>query len=235
MQRNIEILSDPTTLIYKALAVVTNAYTNAISEHGRFTISVAGGGTPKPLYEALAQQQLDWSKIHVFWGDERYVPVTDPQSNESMVRKAWLDRVSIPPENIHPIPTGDLDPTVSAQKYEAHLKAFFCTTEGEFPKIDLILLGIGDDGHTASLFPGTAALKVSDRLVTVGQKDSQPRITFTAPLINHAKQIVFLVEGAGKTKALQAILAESGDANMYPSRLIQGNVSWLLDQAAWGH
>jgi 6-phosphogluconolactonase len=234
MQRNIEILSDPTTLIYKALAVVTNAYTNAISEHGRFTISVAGGGTPKPLYEALAQQQLDWSKIHVFWGDERYVPVTDPQSNESMVRKAWLDHVSIPPENIHPMPTSDRDPIVSAQKYEAHLQAFFGTTEGEFPQIDLILLGIGDDGHTASLFPGTAALKVSDRLVTVGQKDSQPRITFTAPLINHAKQIVFLVEGAGKTKALQAILAESGDANIYPSRLIQGNVSWILDQAAWG-
>ena len=233
MQRNIEILPDRSALITKALSSVLEAYERSIEAHGQFTIAVAGGGTPRPLYEALAEQSLDWSKVHVFWGDERYVPSTDPQSNEGMVRKAWLDRVSIPSENVHPMPTNYPEPTTAAQNYEAELQDFFGSEQGEFPSLDLILLGIGDDGHTASLFPGTDALKVFDRLITVGKKDDQPRITFTAPLINQAKQIMFLVEGSAKTKALQAILAESGDSNIYPSRLIQGNVTWLIERSAW--
>jgi len=233
MQRNIEILPDRSALITKALSCVLEAYERSIEAHGQFTIAVAGGGTPRPLYEALAEQSLDWSKVHVFWGDERYVPSTDPQSNEGMVRKAWLDRVSIPSENIHPMPTNYPDPATAAQSYEAELQSFFGKEQGEFPSLDLILLGIGDDGHTASLFPGTDALKVFDRLITVGKKDDRPRITFTAPLINQAKEIMFLVEGSAKTKALQAILAESGDSNIYPSRLIQGNVTWLIERSAW--
>ena len=233
MQRNIEILPDRSALITKALSCVLEAYERSIEAHGQFTIAVAGGGTPRPLYEALAEQSLDWSKVHVFWGDERYVPSTDPQSNEGMVRKAWLDRVSIPGENIHPMPTNYPDPATAAQSYEAELQSFFGKEQGEFPSLDLILLGIGDDGHTASLFPGTDALKVFDRLITVGKKDDRPRITFTAPLINQAKEIMFLVEGSAKTKALQAILAESGDSNIYPSRLIQGNVTWLIERSAW--
>jgi len=233
MQRNIEILPDRSALITKALSCVLEAYEKSIEAHGQFTIAVAGGGTPRPLYEALAEQSLDWSKVHVFWGDERYVPSTDPQSNEGMVRKAWLDRVSIPSENIHPMPTNYPDPATAAQSYEAELQSFFGKEQGEFPSLDLILLGIGDDGHTASLFPGTDALKVFDRLITVGKKDDRPRITFTAPLINQAKEIMFLVEGSAKTKALQAILAESGDSNIYPSRLIQGNVTWLIERSAW--
>jgi len=233
MQRNIEILPDRSALITKALSCVLEAYERSIEAHGQFTIAVAGGGTPRPLYEALAEQSLDWSKVHVFWGDERYVPSTDPQSNEGMVRKAWLDRVSIPSENVHPMPTNYPDPATAAQSYEAELQSFFGKEQGEFPSLDLILLGIGDDGHTASLFPGTDALKVFDRLITVGKKDDRPRITFTAPLINQAKEIMFLVEGSAKTKALQAILAESGDSNIYPSRLIQGNVTWLIERSAW--
>ncbi len=233
MQRNIEILPDRSALITKVLSCVLEAYERSIEAHGQFTIAVAGGGTPRPLYEALAEQSLDWSKVHVFWGDERYVPSTDPQSNEGMVRKAWLDRVSIPSENIHPMPTNYPDPATAAQSYEAELQSFFGKEQGEFPSLDLILLGIGDDGHTASLFPGTDALKVFDRLITVGKKDDRPRITFTAPLINQAKEIMFLVEGSAKTKALQAILAESGDSNIYPSRLIQGNVTWLIERSAW--
>ncbi len=233
MQRNIEILPDRSALITKALSCVLEAYERSIEAHGQFTIAVAGGGTPRPLYEALAEQSLDWSKVHVFWGDERYVPSTDPQSNEGMVRKAWLDRVSIPSENVHPMPTNYPDPATAAQSYEAALQSFFGTEQGKFPSLDLILLGIGDDGHTASLFPGTDALKVFDRLITVGKKDDRPRITFTAPLINQAKQIMFLVEGSAKTKALQAILAEYGDSNIYPSRLIQGNVTWLIERSAW--
>lgn len=232
MQRNIEILFDRAAIVARALDLVLQAYETAISKHGRFTFVAAGGSTPKPLYEALRARSLDWSKFHIFWGDERYVPVTDPQSNEGMTRSAWLDHVTIPPENIHPMPTGESSPEIAAHKYEQHLQAFFGTTQGQFPQFDLILLGTGDDGHTASLFPGTAALDVSDRLITVGQKDSQPRLTFTAPLINQAAQIIFLVDGAAKAQAVHAIMADQGDPNIHPARLIQGHVTWLLDQKA---
>jgi 6-phosphogluconolactonase len=149
-----------------------------------------------------------------------------------MTRKAWLDRIVIPPKNIHPMPTDADDPVIAAATYEAHLQAFFGLAAEEFPQFDLVLLGMGDDGHTASLFPGTDALKVRDRLVTVGKKDDNPRITLTAPTINRAKQIVFMVEGAAKNKALQGVLATEGDSNVYPSRLIEGSVTWLVDPTA---
>jgi 6-phosphogluconolactonase len=232
MQRQVEILPDRPAIVSRALEIVVKAYERAIARSGRFTIAVAGGSTPKPLYEALATQLLDWSKVHVFWGDERYVPASDPQSNEGMTRKAWLDRVSMPPGNIHAMPTDADDPAIAAQTYEEHLQEFFGVKADEFPSFDLILLGIGDDGHTASLFPGTPALTVSDRLITVGQKDSQPRLTFTAPLINQAELILFLVDGIDKANALKAILATEGDANIYPARLIQGNNTWLVDRSA---
>jgi 6-phosphogluconolactonase len=232
MPRQLEILSDRAAIIDRALTICLEAYAQAIATEGKFTIAAAGGSTPKPLYEALARQALDWEKVHVFWGDERYVPVTDPQSNEGMTRKAWLDLVAIPPENIHPVPTSDPDPAVSARKYDAHLQEFFGANTGEFPAFSLVLLGIGDDGHTASLFPHTDALRVRDRLITVGQKDEQSRITFTAPLIDHAKQILFMVDGVGKAKALSQIMKEQGDNTLYPARLIQGNAIWLVDQKA---
>lgn len=226
------MLPDRSAIVARALEIVVKACERAISERGKFTIAAAGGSTPKPLYEALATQPLDWHKVHVFWGDERYVPVSDPQSNEGMTRKAWLDRVSIPPENIHAMPTDAADPAIAAQVYESHLQEFFGVKPGEFPKLDLILLGIGDDGHTASLFPGTPALNERDRAIAVGQKDSQPRLTFTAPLIDRADLILFLVDGIGKANAVKAIMADRGDANTYPARLIQGNAIWLIDKTA---
>ncbi len=232
MQRQVEILPDRSAIVTRALEIVLEVYKRAIARDGKFTIAVAGGSTPKPLYELLATQPLDWSKVHVFWGDERYVPVSDPQSNEGMTRKAWLDRVAIPAENIHAIPTYDSDPADAAQRYQQHIQGFFGIWPSEFPKLDLVLLGIGDDGHTASLFPGTRALTVLDRLVTFGQKDSQPRVTFTATLINKADTILFLVDGIGKANALKAIMAADGDANTYPARLIRTESIWLVDQIA---
>ena len=233
MQRQVEILPDRSAIVSRALEIVLEVYKRAIARDGRFTIAVAGGSTPKPLYELLAVQPLDWSKVHVFWGDERYVPVSDPQSNEGMTRKAWLDRVSIPAENIHAMPTDESDPAIAAQKYEQHIQNFFNIKISEFPKLDLVLLGIGDDGHTASLFPGTLALEVRDRLITVGQKDDRPRVTFTATLINKADTILFLVEGIGKANALKAIVATDGDATTYPARLIRAESIWLVDPTAW--
>lgn len=237
MKKIVEVLTDKTELIQRALEVVVQKAQAAIAQQGQFTIALSGGSTPKPLYEALATQNLPWKKIHIFWGDERYVPPDHPDSNQKMARQAWLDRVNFPAANLHPMPTDAADPAVAASQYEAHLQELFQVQPGEFPTLDLVLLGIGDDGHTASLFPHTEALQVNDRLITVGNKDGQPRITFTAPLINHARTVVFIVAGASKQPALSEIFATVGDATTYPARLIQphGELWWLLDRSAGEH
>ncbi|PZU91059.1 MAG: 6-phosphogluconolactonase [Pseudanabaena sp.] len=232
MAKQVEIWNDRAEIAARALMLCQIAYSEAISQSDRFTIVAAGGSTPKVLYELLATKDWDWSKVHIFWGDERYVPVSDPQSNEGMTRTAWLDRVAIPAANIHAIPTDADDPAIAAKQYEQHIQDFFGIEAGIFPQFDLILLGMGDDGHTASLFPHTEALKVRDHLITVGNKDGQPRITMTVPLINQAKEIIFMVEGAAKAKSLTAVLATQGDVNQYPSRLITGNTIWLCDRTA---
>jgi 6-phosphogluconolactonase len=234
MKKMVEVLPDKVALNQRALELVVSKIQSAIQERGQSTIALAGGSTPKQLYEALSTQSLPWEKIHVFWGDERYVPPDHPDSNQGMARQAWLDKVDIPAANIHPMPTDGPTPEADAEKHETQLREFFQTADREFPEFDVILLGIGDDAHTASLFPHTEVLKVQDRLVSVGNKDGQPRITFTAPLINHARCVVFLVVGAGKRAALEQIFAPEADASTYPSRLIQpeGELWWLLDESA---
>jgi 6-phosphogluconolactonase len=234
MDKHVEVLPDLTALVDRSLELVLEKLNAAIAERDSATIALAGGSTPKPLYEKLAEQNFPWDKLHVFWGDERYVAPDHADSNYRMARLAWLDKVPFPPENIHPMPTDDADPAIAAQRHEADLQAFFETKPGEFPAFDVILLGIGDDAHTASLFPHTEALKVHDRLITVGNKDGQPRITFTAPLINHARTVLFMVAGENKQHALSQIFAPDADAMTYPSRLIhpQGELWWLLDQGA---
>lgn len=234
MNKIVEVLPDKEGLIQRSLEIVLTKIKGAIQERDRCTIALAGGGTPKPLYEAIATQDLSWEKMHVFWGDERYVPADHPDSNQRMARHAWLNQVNIPAANIHPMSTDGDNPTADAENHENHLRDFFKINVGEFPHFDIILLGIGDDAHTASLFPHTDALQVTDRLVTVGNKDGQPRITFTAPLINHAHSVIFLVAGASKQPALAQIFAPEADAMTYPARLIQpqGELWWLLDEAA---
>ncbi|MGK7873772.1 MAG: 6-phosphogluconolactonase [Xenococcaceae cyanobacterium] len=234
MKKFVEVLPDKKRLIERSLLIVLEKMQAAILERGQCTIALAGGNTPKPLYEALSTQSLPWEKIQVFWGDERYVRADHPDSNQRMARQAWLNRVDIPATNIHTMPTGAAEPTADAEKYEAELLKFFQVTPGNFPIFDIVLLGMGDDGHTASLFPHTEALKVRDRLVTVGNKGGQPRLTFTAPLINHARCVIFLVVGQSKRRALGKVFARAADEMTYPSRLIQpqGELWWLLDQLA---
>ena len=231
--KTIEVLPNKPALVERAKEIVLARLQAAIEARDCFTIALAGGSTPKPLYEALSQEDLPWSKIHFFWGDERYVPATDRNSNQLMTRQALLDKIDIPAENIHAVNTMGGDPNLDAQKYEAELQQFFQTQPG-FPTFDLILLGMGDDGHTASLFPHTEALEVRDRLITVGNKDGQPRLTFTFPLINRARCVLFLVAGANKRLALDRVFAEQGDETEYPSRSIDpdGEVLWLLDEEA---
>ncbi len=224
------LLSDRQGLIEEAQRICLSKIGEAIEARGQCTIALAGGSTPKPFYEAMAAQNLPWGKIHIFWGDERYVSPDHSDSNQKMARETWLDKVSLPKENIHPMPTGANDPEKDAAAHEAHLREFFQVSEEKFPNFDLIFLGMGGDGHTASLFPHTDALTVSDRLITVGKKDDQPRLTFTVPLINNARCVIFLVSGSDKQAALDQVFAEEGDYMTYPSRLIQpeGELWWLL-------
>jgi len=234
MNKRVEILPDLQGLVARAQDAILSGLATAIQERGKFTIALSGGSTPKPLYEAIGSLNLDWDKIHVFWGDERYVPSNHPDSNELMARIAWLNRVPIPQTNIHAIPTLSGNPVADANKYEQHLQEFFHCSPGTFPSLDVILLGMGDDAHTASLFPHTEALQVRDRLVTVGNKDGNPRITLTYPLINAARSVIFLAAGTNKRPALSQVFAEVADDFTYPSRLIkpQGELLWLLDAAA---
>jgi 6-phosphogluconolactonase len=234
MQKFLEIQETKTALTKRSLELVLTKLQTALATRGEAAIALAGGSTPKPIYEALSTQSLPWEKIHIFWGDERYVAPTDADSNQLMARQAWLDQVDIPSSNIHAMPTEAEDPDADARQYEAELREFFQLSEGELPVFDLILLGMGDDGHTASLFPHTAALTVSDRAVTVGNKDGQPRITLTAAAINQARCVMFVVAGENKRPALKEVFAVEADERVYPARSIQprGELWWLLDRAA---
>ncbi|MGB3615670.1 MAG: 6-phosphogluconolactonase [Elainellaceae cyanobacterium] len=232
----IEVLPDKAAIVARSLDLVVKRIQSAIAEKEVCTISLAGGSTPKPLYEALANQPINWEALHVFWGDERYVAPDHPDSNQRMVRQAWLDKVPIPAANIHPIPTDTDNPQASVDQYEIVLQDFFGVEAGEFPQFDIMLLGMGDDGHTASLFPHTPALQVSDRLVTLGEKGGQTRISLTAPLINRAQCIIFMVSGSDKAPALTQVLRKDTtvDTDTYPARLVQskGELWWLVDEPA---
>lgn len=238
VNKHIEVLPDSSALIGRSLELVLEKLHQAIAERDTATIALSGGSTPKPLYEALAQQNLPWEKLQIFWGDERYVPHDHPDSNARMARQAWLDKVPIPATNIHPMPTDAADPAEAAARYDRELRQFFQLAPDQidqFPQIDVMLLGMGDDGHTASLFPRTNALQVCDRLVTVGNKDGQPRITLTVPVINEARTIIFVVAGENKQAALAQIFAPEPDTEAYPSSLIHaehGELWWLLDRSA---
>ncbi|MEO1432016.1 MAG: 6-phosphogluconolactonase [Cyanobacteria bacterium J06632_19] len=234
MTKKVEVLPDKKALVERAQSLILSKIETAIQQRGRFTIALSGGSTPKPLYEALGKQQLPWDKIHVLWGDERYVAANHPDSNQLMARTAWLDKINIPAGNIHAMPTDASNPADAAAQHEKELQKFFNSKPGEFPAIDVILLGMGDDAHTASLFPNTEALKVTDKLVTVGNKDSSVRLTFTYPFINAAECVIFLVAGENKRAALAQVFAPTASETTYPSRLIQPQkeIWWLLDEAA---
>jgi 6-phosphogluconolactonase len=231
----VDILPDKTALVQRGLDIVVDKIQQAIADHGYCTLALAGGSTPKPLYGGLAKQDLPWDKLYIFWGDERYVAPDHPDSNAGMTYEVWLDKVALPPEHIFVVPTSEGNPAASAQQYEATLTQVFGQlqglTPGTVPQFDIILLGMGDDGHTASLFPHTPALQVQDHLVAVGEKQGEPRITFTVPLINQGRNVIFLAAGANKQTALSQVFAAQADDFAFPARLVrpQGNLYWLLD------
>ncbi|MCJ2543161.1 6-phosphogluconolactonase [Thermostichus vulcanus] len=229
----LEIFPEGSAFIQRAIQIWQQLAATAIQERGRFMVALAGGSTPKKLYAALAETDgIPWQNIWLIWGDERYVPPDHPDSNYRMVRQALLERVGIPAEQVLPMPTQAGDPAQDASQYEAQLKQVFRQeSSGDWPQLDLVLLGIGEDGHTASLFPGTEALQVQDRWVTVGQKDGEPRLTLTYPVLNQATQVVFLVTGANKAPILKEVLTT--EAHL-PCQGVnpRGRLLWLLDAAA---
>ncbi|SHN31992.1 6-phosphogluconolactonase [Mucilaginibacter sp. OK098] len=208
----------------------------AIAKNGKFSVALSGGSSPKKLYELLADSfhdQLDWGKVYFFFGDERNVPQTDKDSNYLMAKNALFAPLMIDPAQIFAVDTS-LEPKEAAKKYQEEVEQFFDETELSF---DLILLGLGDNSHTASLFPHTPVLH--DRVPGVSDvylEDQQVfRITLNAPLINEAQNIAFLVYGEGKAIAVHHVLEDDEDIEEYPAQLIEpivGQIQWFLDEAA---
>jgi 6-phosphogluconolactonase len=214
----------------------------ATGASGRFTVALSGGSTPRATYALMAddpslRERMPWDRTHFFWGDERLVPPDHPESNYRMAFEAMLSKVPVPPENVHRIAGEHQDATQAADEYERALIEFFRLSRGEFPFFDLVLLGLGPDGHVASLFPGTVALRERQRLVVanwVGQLDAE-RITMTPPVFNHAACLIFLVSGAEKAAALKTVLEPGAASKRLPAQRIQpqrGRLIWLADGAA---
>lgn len=210
-------------------------------ESRRFTVALSGGETPRRLYTLLAAPRfaaaIPWASVHVYWGDERHVPPDDPESNYRMVREVLLSHVPIPPGNIHRVRAELSDAAAAAQSYADDLRASFDPRPGERPRFDLVLLGLGPDGHTASLFPGTEALHDTERLVAASwvAKLNSYRITLTPPVLNDAAMAVFLVSGASKAAPLHEVLDGIRQPDLYPAQLIaptHGSLVWLVDRDA---
>ena len=234
---DIRIYPDAASLARAASEHFVTLAAEAIAARRRFAVALSGGSTPRATYALLADDEfaarLDWSCVHVFWGDERCVPPDHPGSNFRLADEALLSHIPIPSDNIHRV-HGELGPEAAAQAYAAALRTFFGTT---WPRFDLVLLGMGSDGHTASLFPGSPALRETARsvvAVTACYQDRPAhRVTLTPPAINAARQVLFLVTGTAKAETLQAVL--EGPEGPYPAQRIRptsGQLIWLVDVEA---
>ncbi len=236
------VLEDAAALSYKAAEVFVRCISEASSRKAQVSVALSGGSTPKALFALLVEDDsfknnIPWDKIHFFWGDERHVPPRDEQSNFRMANEIMLAKAHVRAENIHRMPTEQSDSVKVAQDYEKELIKFFQLTTGQLPVFDFNLLGLGPDGHTASLFPGTRALYEHNRLVVANwvEKFQTHRITLTAPVLNNADTIVILVSGQQKADILQQILEGDHEPGLLPAQLIRpihGRLIWLVDQAA---
>ena len=236
----IRVLTTPQELFAAAADEVIHATNDAVAKYGRFTIALSGGSTPKALFNLLAtnaKTTLPWDKMFFFWGDERHVGPTDPDSNYRMADEAMLSKVPVPAGNIFRFQAENPDAAQVANAYEKTLQKFFQLQAGAFPGFDLILLGMGPDGHTASLFPGTAGVQERSRLVIANwvEKLKTHRLSFTLPVLNAARSVAFLVSGIDKAPMVKTVLEENVPAEQYPAKLVHpadGKLIWFLDRAA---
>jgi 6-phosphogluconolactonase len=237
MDREIKVVPDMTELVREAADRIVDAARRAIAEKGSFSIALSGGHTPKGLYELLASEPyrsaIDWPNVEIYFGDERSVPPDSEQSNFRMANEALLSKVPIPRDHIHRI-RGEIDPNTAAIEYGQLLKQKF--GDGG---LDMALLGMGDDGHTASLFPGTAALHETHHRAVANhvEKLNTWRVTMSAPFLNRSREIMILISGADKAKRAAEVLEGPREPERLPIQMIEprdGKVTWLLDAAAAG-
>ncbi|MGD0383928.1 MAG: 6-phosphogluconolactonase [Thermoguttaceae bacterium] len=240
----VNICADSHALAFRAADIVIQAARDAVAQRGRFTFVLCGGSTPEKTYALLAEADraaaIDWPRVYLFFGDERLVPAEDPRSNFGLIRKNLLARVPIPPANIFPVPTQGRNAAEAAAAYAKMLADFFSKPEQTVPpRFDLIFLGLGGDGHTASLFPFAEALDVTDTWATWTSPGTMPppvdRITLTYPVLNAARQVIFLVSGKDKASALRDVLEGQASYEDRPAagvRPADGTVIWLVDKEA---
>jgi 6-phosphogluconolactonase len=229
----VEVFPSREELMGRAASLFAEIASGCVAERGRFTVALSGGSTPRRLFALLSEEQvrstIAWGRVEVFWGDERCVPPDDERSNYLMAHRSLLKSV---PARIHRI-EGEAGPGEAASRYEETLRRVFRLQEGQVPSLDLILLGMGADGHTASLFPGSAVLEERSRLVAPVLGVDPPRVTLTLPVINEAERVIFLVSGEEKAGPVHHILRE-GNAEGYPAGMVApgGELFWLLDEGA---
>src|SRR5256714_2666067 len=235
---SVTVLDDPEQAAREAEGLCVRLSIEAVSERGSFSVALSGGTTPRRVYELLASDdyrtQVPWASVHIFFGDERTVAPDHADSNYRMANEALLSHVSIPAKNVHRI-DGVGDAAANASQYESELREFF--GDAAWPRLDLVMLGMGDDGHTASLFPGTTAIEEGRAWVVANwvEKFQTWRITLTAPAINAAHRVLFLVTGATKAERLREVLKGERDPTRLPSQLIRprdGTLEWFVDRAA---
>lgn len=240
----IVVVPDAPALARAVAEQVVTCATTAIRARGQCLLALAGGSTPSAAYAALASEpfrhKLDWSRLHVVWGDERCVPPDDPRSNYRMAREALLDHVPLPPATIHRI-AGELDPAQAASDYESQLRSLVGLGAPDTEAgLDLVLLGMGSDGHTASLFPGKAAVRERVRWVMAEfiEAVGMWRVTLTPVAINASRQVSFVVSGAAKARRLQEVLEGPRVPDRLPAQSVRpthGRLTWLVDEAAATH
>jgi 6-phosphogluconolactonase len=242
VNREVRILPDGAALARRAAELIVEAAATAVREKGVFHISLAGGSTPKVLYGLLAtdpvlKSQMPWDKTQFFFGDERHVPPDDSESNFRMANESMLSKVALKPEQVSRVKAEYEDAEKAAQEYEQTLRTRFKLSDGQLPRFDVLLLGMGDEGHTLSLFPGTKALHDNGRLVMsnwIGKLFTE-RVTITAPVANNSALAIFMVTKADKALALKGVLEGPYEPEQLPSQLIQpnnGRLLWLVDTAA---
>jgi len=238
----LKIVNDLAEICHIAAGEIERMTDRAATGANPFTIALSGGSTPRGLHALLAgdpaiRDRLPWHHLHFFWGDERHVPPDDPQSNYRMARESLFALAPVPLDNIHRVPAEEPDAALAAEKYERELRTFFGLEVGQLPRFNCILLGMGSDGHTASLFPETEALHESNRLVVANWVDKFEayRVTLTVPVLNHADLVVFLVSGHEKAEALKEVLQGDRQPDRFPAQLIRpdpGRLLWIVDRAA---
>ena len=237
MKSDVRMFADVDELSLRAAEATVRTINESVRSHGSFSVALSGGNTPRTLYRLLStrfRNQIPWTKVHIFWGDERYVPLAHPQSNYRMARETLLDTVPCPAENVHQMPTELPNPDDAAREYEKTLRSYFSK---DWPHFDLVLLGLGEEGHTASLFPGSPALNETKRWVVAVKAPAEPplRLTLTLPALTEAASIYFLVTGSNKAQALHDVLTGSPAPKIYPAsgvRSARGRVIWWVDRWA---